>query len=153
MTHRIIQGPYILRPKDRIFKVDIFLKNGTVYIQLWTVYFPLMTVYFELKTVYFPPGPYISPRPYIFKDRIFYFSGPYILLSNRQNPTNSSKFYITIFDIISIIVKKFILLTDLPCVNISKSVFGFDYKRSGITHFRNFNWSFVNQNTVGCCSL
>ena len=33
----------------------------------------LMTVYFKLKTVYFPPGPYISPRPYIFKDRIFYY--------------------------------------------------------------------------------
>ena len=37
----------------------------------------------QLWTLYSPPEPYISPRPYIFKDRIFYFSGPYISLSNR----------------------------------------------------------------------
>ena len=73
MTHRIIQGPYILRPRDRIYSVDNFSKNKTVYFQLWTVYFPLMTVYFKLKTVYFPPGPYIfGPRPYILRhDRIY----------------------------------------------------------------------------------
>ena len=37
--------------------------------------FPARTLYFRPKTVYFPPGPYILPRPNIFKDRIFYFSG------------------------------------------------------------------------------
>ena len=82
MTHTISQGPYILRPKDRIsyaletvyFQSIFFQKNRTVYFQLWTVYFPLMTVYFQPMTVYFPPGPYIfGPRPYIFsQDRIFY---------------------------------------------------------------------------------
>ena len=62
----------------------MFYHLNIIYVQyaLKTVY--LMTVYFQLKTIYIPPGPYISPRPYIFKDRIFYFSGPYILLSNRN---------------------------------------------------------------------
>ena len=45
--------------------------------------FSARIVYFRPKTIYFPPGPDILPRPYIFKDRIFYFSRPYILLSNR----------------------------------------------------------------------
>ena len=35
-----------------------------------------MTVYFRPNTVYSSPGPYILPRPYIFKDRIFYYLIP-----------------------------------------------------------------------------
>ena len=54
MTHTISQGPYILRPRDRIF-------------------YALKTVKFQLKTVYIPSRPYMFRR-----DRKFYFSGPYI---------------------------------------------------------------------------
>ena len=82
MTHRIIQGPYILRPRDRIFYA---LK--TVYFKL--IFFPKnRTVYFQLKTVYFPLG------PYNFKDRIFYFSGPYILLSYIRTLSESVTDYL-----------------------------------------------------------
>ena len=96
MTHTISQGPYILRPRDRIFSVDIFSKKwDRIFSDLDRIFsaddrifsaddriFSARTVYFRPKTVYFQPGPYILPRPYIFKDRIFYFSGPYILLPN-----------------------------------------------------------------------
>ena len=104
MTHGIIQGPYILRPRDRIFSILMTYKifQGPYILPYFfpigvkTVYFKLIflqkmgpynfsfgpyisarTVYFWPKTVYFPPG------PYIFKDRIFYVSVPYILLSNH----------------------------------------------------------------------
>ena len=97
MTHTISQGPYILRPRDRIFSVDIFSKKwDRIFSDLDRIFsaddrifsaddriFSARTVYFRPKTVYFQPGPYILPRPYIFKDRIFYFSGPYILLPNQ----------------------------------------------------------------------
>ena len=53
----------ILFEKDRID----FAKDRIVYAG---------TVYFQVKTVYFP-------RPYTFKDRILYFSGPYTLQPNR----------------------------------------------------------------------
>ena len=43
-----------------------------------------MTVYYPLGPYIFGPKPNILPRPYIFKDRIFYFSGPYILLSYHE---------------------------------------------------------------------
>ena len=98
MTHTISQGPYILRPRDRIFSVDIFSKKSDrIFSALDRIFsaddrifsaddriFSARTVYFRPKTVYFQPGPYILPRPYIFKDRIFYFSGPYILLPNLK---------------------------------------------------------------------
>ena len=69
------KGPYIFR-KDRIFstKDRIFSAEDRI--------FSVRTVYFQARTVYFPAGPYILLGPYIFKDRIFYFSGPYILLYN-----------------------------------------------------------------------
>ena len=54
VIHIIFRGPYILRPRDRIF-------------------YALKTVKFQLKTVYIPSRPYIFRR-----DRKFYFSGPYI---------------------------------------------------------------------------
>ena len=94
---------------DRIFSArgPYIFSERTVYFQhLRTVYFrrPYIfsdrTVYFQrLRTVYFrrpyilSRGPYIfssrivyfqASGPYIFRqDRIFYFSGPYILLPNR----------------------------------------------------------------------
>ena len=70
------KGPYIFR-KDRIFstKDRIFSAEDRI--------FSVRTVYFQARTVYFPAGPYILLGPYIFKDRIFYFSGPYILPYNR----------------------------------------------------------------------
>ena len=100
MTHTISQGPYILRPRDRIFSVDIFSKKSDrIFSALDRIFsaddrifsaddriFSARTVYFRPKTVYFQPGPYILPRPYIFKDRIFYFSGPYILLPTPLLP-------------------------------------------------------------------
>ena len=64
---------------DRIFFVDdrIFSAKDRIFLA---------------RTVYFSLGPYILPGPYIFKDRIFYFSGPYILLYNLpgkiKKPTN-----------------------------------------------------------------
>ena len=81
------KGPYILSHlcnflllgMDRIFfDDDRIFSEKTVYFQQRTVYFQQKTVYFQARTVYFPAG------PYIFKDRIFYFSGPYILPYNRS---------------------------------------------------------------------
>ena len=66
-THKTSRGPFVIRPKDRIFLVNIFPKNRIVNL--------------KFKTVYFSPGPYIFQRPYIFKDRLFYFSGPFINLA------------------------------------------------------------------------
>ena len=45
-----------------------------------------MTVYFKPMAVYYPLGskPYILQRPYIFKDRIFYFAGPKISLPYKK---------------------------------------------------------------------
>ena len=64
--------------KDRIFKVDIFLKNlGPYNFEPWTVYFPLMTVYFEPMDVYFVKTVFLQ-GPY------FNYSGPYILQYNRH---------------------------------------------------------------------
>ena len=93
MTHIIIQGPFILLPKDRIFyalkiiyfKLIFFRKKRTVYFPPGPFIFGriLYTVDAEY-TVYSSPGPYILPRPYIFKDRVFYFSERYILLSYRS---------------------------------------------------------------------
>ena len=66
MIHKISRGPYILRPRDRVF-------------------YALKTVCFQLKTVYISPRPYIFRQDRIFyQERIFYFSGPYILLSYHE---------------------------------------------------------------------
>ena len=60
-----------------LFEDRIFYALRTVYFK--PIFFPKMRPYI------FSSGPYIFRRwPYIFKDRIFYFSGPYILVSNRR---------------------------------------------------------------------
>ena len=71
MSHTSSQGPYILRPRDRVFSVDIFSKKtDRIFSALDRIFsaddrtfsaddriFSARTVYF-IKTVYFQ-GPYI----------------------------------------------------------------------------------------------
>ena len=93
-----LQGPYILSHlynylllgKDRIFstKDRIFSAEDRI--------FSVRTVYFQARTVYFPAGPYILLEPYIFKDRIFYFTGPYILPYNRKISKKIKKNYLDV---------------------------------------------------------
>ena len=112
MTHRIIQGPYILRPRDRIFYA-----LGTVYIQSIifpknkTVYFQLWTVYFPLMTVYFKlKTVYFQPGPYIFGPR------PYIFRQDRiycQDRIFSRTVYFTFQDRIFYYLIGILLVTDI----------------------------------------
>ena len=56
-THKTRRGPFVIRPKDRIFLVNIFPKNDRN---------------LKFNTVF--------RQDHMFcQDRIFYFSGPYIL--------------------------------------------------------------------------
>ena len=98
MTHTISQGPYILRPRDRIFSVDIFSKKwDRIFPDLDRIFsgddriFSASTVYFRPKTVYFPPGPYIFQDRIFSKTVYFTFSGPYILLSNQHVRCSSAR--------------------------------------------------------------
>ena len=108
IAHKFFQGPYILRPKDRIFyalktvyiqffrwlmqfpRDRIFYALETVYFQSIffqknrTVYFQLWTVYFPLMTVYFQPMTvYFPPGPYIFGLRPYIFSQDRIFYQDR----------------------------------------------------------------------
>ena len=69
MTHTISQGPYILRPRDRIFSVDIFSKKwDRIFSDLDRIFsaddriFSADNRIFSAKTVYFT-----------LRGRIFYY--------------------------------------------------------------------------------
>ena len=52
MTHRIIRGPYILRPRDRLYSVPIMTHK---IIQGPYILRPKDRIFYALKTVYITP--------------------------------------------------------------------------------------------------